>query len=126
MAVTCPKTDSATLHAELENLSRGPFRRVLAKLLENAPSASAISEQAEKHPDRWGQLTAIIARLGGYNEKLEVEGSLNLRIQGLSDSELLGLLAEYQRSLDIQTNTRAEQPIDNAEVSASKLSGHDR
>jgi hypothetical protein len=99
-----PKLDHEQLAAELENLSRGPFRRVLAKLLENAPSDESIAAQATKNPDRWAQTVALIARLGGYNEKLEVEGSLNLKVQQLSDSELLVLLAEYQGTLDNESN----------------------
>ena len=99
-----PKLDGQQIAAELENLSRGPFRRILAKLLECAPSDNAISSQAEKNPDRWAQTVALIARLGGYNEKLEVEGSLNLKVQQLSDSELLVLLAEYQGTLDNESN----------------------
>ena len=111
-----PQIDGAQIEAELENLSRRPFRRILAKLLENAPSDEAIEKQAEAHPDRWGQTTALIARLGGYNEKLEVEGSLNLKIQSLSDSELQALLSEYERSLDTQSNAPSPQPIDPKEV----------
>jgi hypothetical protein len=99
-----PKIDGEQISAELENLSRGPFRRVLGKLLENGPSDEAIASQAERNPDRWAQTVALIARLGGYNEKLEVEGSLSLKVQQLSDSELVALLAEYQGQLDNQSN----------------------
>ena len=110
------------LNAELENLSRGPFRRVLAKILENAPSAEAIGNQAERNPDRWAQTVALIARLSGYNEKLEVEGSLSLKVQQLSDSELEALLLEHQRTLDIQSNTRLVQPIERKELRAGSAS----
>jgi hypothetical protein len=113
-----PQVPGEQIEQELENLSRRPFRRILAKLLENAPSDQAITEQAEKHPDRWGQTTALIARLGGYNEKLEVEGSLNLKIQTLSDSELSVLLLELQGQLDMQSSGTNTQVIDKAEGSS--------
>ena len=112
-----PKLDGSLIAAELENLSRGPFRRILAKLLECAPSDTAITSQAEKNPDRWAQTVALIARLGGYNEKLEVEGSLNLKVQQLSDSELLALLSEYQGALDNQSNAPKLLAHGNQEVS---------
>ena len=102
--MSVPQTDHSQILAELENLSRGPFRRVLAKLLANAPSDEAISKQAEAHPDRWGQTTALIARLGGYNERLEVEGSISLQIQQYSDAELVARAIELQHELDKQSS----------------------
>jgi len=121
--MSCPRTESSQLAGELENLSRGPFRRVLGKLLENAPSAEAIGNQAERNPDRWAQTVALIARLSGYNERLEVEGSLSLKVQQLSDSELEGLLAEHQRTLDNQSNTRLVQPIERKELTVGREQG---
>lgn len=112
-----PQTDLNTIEQELENLSRRPFRRILGKLLANAPSEEAIKNQAEAHPDRWGQTTALVARLGGYNEKLEVEGSLNLKIQTLSDLDLASLLSDLQRQLDMQSSGTNTQVIDKTEAS---------
>ena len=84
-----PRYTSSEIREHLDNLSRGPFREVMARFLDCAPSDSAIAEQAEKHPDRWAQSAAIIARLSGYTEKLEVEGSIVHKISDLSDSALL-------------------------------------
>ena len=105
-----PQLDGQQISEQLENLSRRPFRTVLAKLLDCAPSAEAITNQAERNPDRWAQTVALIARLSGYNEKLEVEGSLTMRISDLSDAELQAQLAALQAT---------QQPlIDNAPVLA--------
>jgi hypothetical protein len=114
---TAPKFDGEYIATELENMSRGPFRRVLAKLLENAPTSEAIAAQAERNPDRWAQTTALIARLGGYNERLEVEGTLNLKIQTLSDSELALELEKLQRTLDNESRLHRAQAIEDTEVS---------
>jgi len=114
---TAPKFDGEYIATELENMSRGPFRRVLAKLLENAPTSEAIAAQAEKNPDRWAQTTALIARLGGYNERLEVEGTLNLKIQTLSDSELALELEKLQHTLDNESRLHRAQAIEDSEVS---------
>ena len=43
---------------------------------------------AERNPDRWGQLLAIVARLAGYSDKLEVEATIQARISTMSDAEL--------------------------------------
>ncbi len=87
------------IREQLESLSRRPFRTVLARLLDCAPSEEAMIAQAEKNPDRWGQTVALLARLSGYNERLEVEGSLTMRVADLSDAELTAQLAAYQATL---------------------------
>lgn len=79
---------------------------MLARLLDNAPSDEAIAGQAERNPDRWAQTVALIARLGGFNEKLEVEGSITHKINDLSDAELQSRIA----ALDMQSSVRTEHP----------------
>ncbi len=95
-----PQIPVEQIREQLESLSRRPFRTVLARLLDCAPTDAAMVAQAEKNPDRWGQTVALLARLSGYNEKLEVEGSLTMRVQDLSDAELTAQLAAYQATLD--------------------------
>ena len=86
--MTCPRYKPEELREHLNSLHRGPFRELLARFLECGPSEEAITEQAEKHPDRWAQSLAIVARLGGFNEKLEVEGTLTHKVADMSDLEL--------------------------------------
>lgn len=108
-----PQLDPKLTQDQINSLSRQPFRVLLARFLVAAPTEGAIAEQAEKHPDRWAQSTAIVARLGGFNEKLEVEGSLSLSIQGLSDAQLLAEIAANQATLDIQSSDRqADRGLD--------------
>ncbi len=83
-----PQLTPDEIREHLENSSRRPFREVLARFLECAPSDEAIAAQAEAHPDRWSQSLAIVSRLAGYTEKLEVEGSITHNISSLSDLEL--------------------------------------
>ncbi len=96
--------DSERTQREIDVLSRAPFRRLLARIMAHAPSDEALETIAERNPDRWAQTATQIARLGGYNERLEVEGSLNVSIQELSDSELVAQLAVLVRTLDMQTS----------------------
>jgi hypothetical protein len=74
------------VRAELGALSRAPFRRILEDFLAAAPSTQAVAKAATKSPDRWAQSLSIIAKLGGYHEKLEIEGTA--RIHALSDVEI--------------------------------------
>ena len=101
-----PMLDPDTIAAEIGALSRGPFRQVLARLLACAPSDEAITKQAENHPDRWGQTVALIARLGGFNEKLEIEGTLTQRVEGMSDAQLLVEITALKQSLDTISNVQ--------------------
>ena len=104
-----PQYDNAGLLEALENRSRGPFRALLARVLGSAPSEEAIATLAEKHPDRYGQLLAIVARTAGYTEKLEVEGTFTQRIQDLSDAELLVEAARYRPSVPEPCNAPSEE-----------------
>lgn len=74
------------LTVELQRLSRGPFRDLLADFLTCAPTAQDIQRAAMKSPDRWAQALAIVAKLSGYHEKLEVEGTA--KVATLSDVEI--------------------------------------
>lgn len=73
------------IEAELENLSRNPFKRVLQGFLEGAPASRDIAKLSEKSPDRWAQAVAITAKLAGYNDKLEIEAK---RTDQLSDADI--------------------------------------
>lgn len=89
-----PQLDADLVRKELENLCRSPFMRELAKVLMSAPSPEAIKAQADKYPDRWGQLLTMLSRLSGFTEKLEIDSNTNLRVTELSDSELMQRLEE--------------------------------
>lgn len=98
-----PRLDPLEVEKQLEERSRRPFRAIMARILECAPSPEAIALQAERYPDRWGQLAAMFAKLSGYSDKLEIEGSMSLKINDLSDSELERRLQEL-RTLDSQSS----------------------
>ena len=104
-----PQFDPEELEKALEQRSRRPFRALLARVLENAPSSEAIRALAQRNPDRWAQTLALVGRLGGYNEKLEVEGNINLRIQALSDAELELAVAEELRTLDTTSSDHKDK-----------------
>jgi hypothetical protein len=113
-----PKYCPDEIYQHLESMSRGPFRAALARILGCAPSNEAIQAQAERYPDRWGQLTAILARLSGFNEKLEIEGSLNQQVTQMSDAQLLDRLSKLEKQLeDRQSNSDSVYPPKNQELS---------
>ena len=100
-----PQLTGDEVRDHLENSSRRPFREVLARFLECAPSDEAIAAQAEAHPDRWSQSLAIVARLSGYTEKLEIEGSISHNINGLSDLELQLRIAELSSKMELDSES---------------------
>jgi hypothetical protein len=86
--------------AEIAALSRAPFRRILQRYADAAPSPEALATQAEKFPDRWAQGLAIAGRLAGYTEKLEIEGTVDVHhLHRLSDMELEAELAALDAKL---------------------------
>ncbi len=102
MAARPPRLDGDMIAAHVANLSREPFRDVLKRLLQAEPSVEAVLAYAERHPDRWGQLVTMIAKLSGFNERLEVETSHSVALAQLSDSELMGRLQEKLQNLGIE------------------------
>jgi hypothetical protein len=75
-------------------------------VIESAPSPEAISSLAERQPDRWGQLLALVGRLAGYTEKLEAEVSISTKINEMSDAELLAEASRLKAALDIESSER--------------------
>ena len=102
-----PQLGHTEIHEQLENLSRRPFRALLARILACAPSDEAIQALAERSPDRWGQFLSLASKPAGYNDKLEVEGSIALKINDLSDAELLAQISANRAVLDMQSSERA-------------------
>jgi hypothetical protein len=100
-----PSTDKSTIKYELDKLLRNPFRDELAKVLANSPNDEDLAAFAKKSPDRWGQLIAILGRLAGYSDKLEVSGSFEYNVNELSDAQVHSkrekLLAKLQELPDI-------------------------
>ena len=73
----------------IANLSRHPFQKELIRHLLESPSEGAIAEEAERSPNKYWNTVATIAKLAGYNDRLEVEASLAVQVTHMSDAELL-------------------------------------
>jgi hypothetical protein len=98
------------VRAALDQQSRDPFRDLLADVLGSAPAPEAMHALAQRNPDRYGQLLAIVARLAGYNEKLEVEANVTTRVKDMSDAELELRLAELERAQPLPHPAVAAKP----------------
>jgi len=96
-------TEAIEIRAALENRVRSPFRSVMCDWLGAAPGEDDLKKFSAKSPDRWSQGVAILGRLCGYSDRLEVESDINItrRIEGLSDMEV-------RAELDRLTAGRAE------------------
>src|SRR4029453_9041815 len=80
----------AYIHARAADTLAGiAVHRILDAYVDAAPDPEALAAQAEKYPDRWAQGLAIVGRLAGFSEKLEIEGSVDIpHLHRLSDLEL--------------------------------------
>lgn len=72
----------------IQDLSRKPFMDLLALFLGNHPTPKALSDFANKNPDKWSQATAIFSKLSGYNEELNVNLNVMAQVKVLSDMDL--------------------------------------
>jgi len=85
-------------------MMRDPFRNELVKVLTASPNKKAIKEFASKYPDRWAQTVAILARLSGFNEQIEVlkDVHIELQIKTMSDSELEDKIKDLANVVDVE------------------------
>jgi len=91
----------------LSRMDRVPFRKVLADLLECAPTPENIRALAEKSPDRWAQALSIVAGLAGFDRG--IGPTINLyNVGNMSDAQLMERLSE----LDRQRALPSEKPIE--------------
>ena len=84
----------------LKEMSREPFKDVLAELLGSRPTKKSLKEFADAHPDRWAQAVTLFARMGGFSDKTVVEYNFYHHILQAPDSELLILRDKLSRELD--------------------------
>ncbi len=81
---------------------------MLKRLLEAEPSVEAVKAYAERSPDRWGQLVAIMGRLAGYSDKLGIDHTHSVNavaIAEMSDMELLQRTRELAKKLGMDPDT---------------------
>lgn len=71
----------------LATMSRTPFRKVLAELIEAKPTPEAVRRFADKYPDRWAQAVSMMAGMSGFDRGVIEVNVFN--VKGLSDSELM-------------------------------------
>ena len=81
----------------LASMSRTPFRRVLAELLECKPTPEAVRRFADKYPDRWAQAVSMMAGLSGFDRGVVEVNVFN--VKGLPDSDLMRELQAVRREL---------------------------
>ena len=101
MSARPPQLDGDRIAAAITNLSRAPFREVLSHFIEAEPDVASVKEFAMKYPDRWAQALAMLGRLGGYHDKLQVDTSIAVTISQLSDSQLQERLVDLTAQLEV-------------------------
>lgn len=75
--------------SEIRELQRDPFSRLLGRLMDAVPTDTQLRRWAQEHPDRLISSIGTIAKLAGYQEKMEVNKNIHLLISHMSDAELL-------------------------------------
>lgn len=80
---------------ELESLSRGPFKRILADYLGFSPTPAAIKRFADKSPDKWATSIGVLAQLAGFKKDV-VEVNNFMMIGHMDDASLHRRLQEVE------------------------------
>ncbi len=101
------KMSGTEIAAALKAGSREPFREILEIFLDAAPTAEEVAVAARRAPDRYVQAVTMLAKLGGYHEKMAVDHSHTLNVvelMQLSDAELSNRLQTALAKLGIPVN----------------------
>lgn len=105
-------------HAEtmryLASMSRSPFRKVLAELIEAKPTPEAVRRFADKYPDRWAQAVSMMAGLSGFDRGVIEVNVFN--IKGLSDAELMRRLEQVTAEVAALARPRITGEVVDAKV----------
>ena len=88
------------LKAEIQELSKAPFRQILAEMLGCKPDLKSLQDFANRQPDRWAQSVAIMAKNAGYESKHTVEHNFSLVIGKMSDAQLFAELRKTETELE--------------------------
>ena len=101
------KMSGTEIAAALKAGSREPFRQLLEIFLKAAPTSQEVAEFARRCPDRYAQGVTMLAKLGGYHEKMAVDHShthTDMALMQLSDSQLMSRLQDGLKQLGIETD----------------------
>lgn len=101
----------------LASMSRSPFRKVLAELIEAKPTPEAVRRFADKYPDRWAQAVSMMAGLSGFDRGVIELNVFN--IKGLSDIELMRRLDHIDAEVTRLRGPRLTGEMVDAEVVGS-------
>lgn len=125
-----PRTDPLAVRKHLEeqvgNLSRDPFKQVLAHFIAAEPTIEAIAEFAEANPDKWAKSLSELAKSAGYLDKRVEEHNFNFNFVNKSDAELYADLQNIMPGVDLRTiiqgeyNVESERPCDSEVLGASE------
>ena len=108
--------------AALKAGSRETFRELLEIFLKASPTSEEVAEFARRCPDRYAQGVTMLAKLGGYHEKMQVDHNHTHKVMALmqlSDSDLMGRLQDSLEQLGIDPRA-AKLPVAE-ESSVSRL-----
>lgn len=86
-----PEQQAAALELvarQLALLDRTPFRKLLGEILECRPTRAAMTEFAQKHPDKWAQALSMVAGLAGFERGINIQVN-TFNVREMSDAELI-------------------------------------
>jgi hypothetical protein len=99
---------AARLVGRLRRLDLEPLLEPLTRLLAAAPDDAALREWAARRPDQWVAAIRGLATIVGYAERREVDVSVTINVNELSDSMLEAALAAQMAKLGLAAGEHSE------------------
>ena len=98
------------LREKLRQWDRTPFQDLLGAWLECSPTPEALTEFADRYPDRYASSLLSISRIAGFAERRELTADIraSVRVEQMSDSQL----EDFMRSMAYQLGIPVPKAIE--------------
>jgi len=83
-----PSFNASDIKAQLERYDRTPFVDLLTEMLRLFPDEASLQALAIKKPELYINSLISMARISGFTEKQEVQHSVTVNVNRMSDSQL--------------------------------------
>lgn len=83
-----PAFNAADIKSQLERYDRTPFLDLLTEMLRLFPDAASLQALAMKKPELYINSLISMARISGFTEKQEVQHTVTVNVNKMSDSQL--------------------------------------
>jgi hypothetical protein len=94
---------------------------LLHALMEVRPDVLTLAEWAANHPDKWVAAIKMMAELGGYTQKQEVDHNIFVNLHSMGDAQLMQAISDLASSDSIKDLLLEHKPSEQAQAEPVRI-----